>query len=98
MAEVTARELAASGGLDLLDALDLTALAARKDRTRGARFAVRWLNRLLSEQLDMTIEDCALAASALAVLGGPHHDDALATLRAMSQRAAGAKTRPGVAS
>ena len=45
-AEITAREL---GGLDLSDALELTALIALRDRARGPRAGARWLQRWLDE-------------------------------------------------
>jgi hypothetical protein len=42
VAEITARDL---GGLDLKDALELTALIALRDRPRGQRAGARWLQR-----------------------------------------------------
>jgi hypothetical protein len=77
VAETTAREM---GHVSLLEALQLTALLALRDRGRGSRFAVRWLERLVDERPAVTIDEVALAASALAALGGPAHDIACATL------------------
>jgi hypothetical protein len=51
--------------LSLLDALELTMLVARKDSSRYPRVAARWLQRLLEEHPDPTIEEAALAASCL---------------------------------
>jgi hypothetical protein len=56
--------------LSLLDALELTMLIARKDPTRYPRVAARWLQRLLEEHPEMTIEEAALAASCLVALPG----------------------------
>ena len=47
--------------------------------------AVRWLRRLLEEDEGLTIEDTALAASALAALGGRGHEQAHATLSALAK-------------
>jgi hypothetical protein len=51
--------------LDLLDALELTVLVARKDPGRHQRVAVRWLLRYLEEDPDATIDEAVLAASSL---------------------------------
>jgi hypothetical protein len=51
--------------LSLLDALELTMLIARKDPSRYPRVGARWLQRLLEEHPDVTIEDAGLAASCL---------------------------------
>jgi hypothetical protein len=56
--------------LSLVDALELTMLVARKDPSRHSRVAARWLQRLLDEHPDATIEEAALAASCLAALAG----------------------------
>jgi hypothetical protein len=56
--------------LDLLDALELTVLVARKDPRRHPRVASRWLLRLLEEDPHATIEDAVLAASSLIALTG----------------------------
>jgi len=52
-----------------------TALVAVKEPQRRSRFAVRWLARFLDD-CDPTIEEAALAASALSALGGPGHGEA----------------------
>jgi hypothetical protein len=85
MAETTAREL---GRLGLVDALELTALIALKDPRRKSRAAVRWLQRL-GEERAVTIDECAMATAALAALGGPAHDAAVASLRALAGTASG---------
>jgi NAD(P)H-dependent FMN reductase len=82
MAETVAREL---GRLDLSDALELTALIAQKDTTRHSRAAARWLRRWLEQNVDATIHDAALVAASLLALGGRHHGEALATLRAAAE-------------
>ncbi len=62
LAQMTAREL---GRITLEEALTLTALVAQKEPGRRSRYAVRWLLRLLQEDDQLTIEEAALAASAL---------------------------------
>ena len=86
------------GHVSLLEALQLTALVALRDRDRASRFAVRWLQRLVDEHRGVTIDEAALAASALAALGGPGHDDAAASLVAMSERVASGRRAPRLAS
>jgi hypothetical protein len=76
------------GHVTLLEALQLTALVSLRDRQRGSRYAVRWLQRLFDEHPGVTIEEAALAASALAALGGPGHEDAAAALVAVAERVA----------
>jgi len=49
---------------------------------------VRWLRWLLEEHERVTIEEAALAASALLALGGPANEQAYATLSALAERAA----------
>jgi hypothetical protein len=73
--------------LSLLDALDLTMLIARKDSSRYPRVAARWLQRLLEEHPDATIEEAALAASSLIALPGAGYGEAAPTLKAMAERA-----------
>jgi hypothetical protein len=68
--------------LSLLDALELTMLIARKDSSRYPRVAARWLQRLLEEHPDATIEEAALAASCLVALPGVGHREAAQTLQA----------------
>jgi NAD(P)H-dependent FMN reductase len=76
------------GRVSLGEALELTALIALKDPRRRSRAAARWLGRLLEEHPRATIEELALAAAALAALGGPGHDDAAASLVALASRVA----------
>ena len=83
-AKLTVREI---GQISLDESLALTALIALKDPRRRSRVAARWLLRLLEEYKTATIEEAALAASALAGLGGPSHEDAYATLTAIAARA-----------
>jgi hypothetical protein len=85
VAEMTAREL---GQITLDEALALTALVVQKDPGRRSGYTVRWLLRLLEEDENLTVEEAVLAASALAALGGRGHEEAVATLSAMAERAA----------
>ena len=82
-AEAMAREM---GHVTLMEALELTALVALRDRERASRFATRWLHRLLEEH-SVTIDGAALAACSLAALGTPAHDAAAASLVAMTEQA-----------
>jgi ribosomal protein S7 len=84
VAEMAAREL---GRISLDESLALTALVVQKDPGRRSRYAVRWLLNLLQEDENLTIEEAALAASALAALGGRGQAEALATLSATAERA-----------
>ena len=95
VAEVTAREL---GRITLAEALELTALVAERDPDRGLRFCVRWLRRLLDEDETITPAQAALAASALAALGGPGHNDAFGILAAVAERATSRRVPRGLAS
>jgi hypothetical protein len=74
--------------LSLLDALELTMLIARKDPSRHPRVAARWLQRLLKEHPDVTIEEAALAASCLVALPGGSYREAAQMLKAMAETAA----------
>jgi hypothetical protein len=67
VAEATVPEV---GHLDQGEALELTALISLRDRERGRRYALRWLQRWLEEAKTPTIEDAAMVASCLAALGG----------------------------
>jgi hypothetical protein len=80
--------------LTLVDALELTALVASKDRQRSRRMSARWLARWLGEASRPTIEDAAMVAGCLAALGGDSHEPALWTLRELL---AGEVKRPRVA-
>ena len=62
-------------------------LIARKDSSRYPRVAARWLQRLLEEHPDLTIEEAALAASCLVALPGAGYLEAAQTLKAMAERA-----------
>ena len=78
IAELEAREV---GAIDLSEALELTALVACRDRLRGGRYAVRWLQRWLEETPTPTIHEAAMVASCLSSLGGPGHAEMLSLLR-----------------
>jgi hypothetical protein len=73
--------------LDLLDALELTVLVARKDRA-GTRGSPRAGSCAASEEHPhATIEEAVLATSSLIALTGVAHQEAAHTLRAMAERA-----------
>jgi hypothetical protein len=95
VAETTLREL---GRPTLLELLDLTALIAQRDPRRRSRVAARWLARYLEANDRATIEEAALAASALAALGGAGHDEAREALRGMAERATSSHAGRRVAS
>jgi hypothetical protein len=66
----------------IAEALDLTALVARKQPDRFGRFAARWLCLYLEEHEKATLEDVALLVSNLRSLASPNdHASALAILR-----------------
>jgi hypothetical protein len=90
VAEATVREI---GAVSLEEALALTVLVAQKEPHRRSAFAIRWLRRLIDEDRHLTIDQAALAASALASLGGRSHAEAHATLASMAERAS-RRTRP----
>jgi hypothetical protein len=73
--------------LSLLDALDLTMLIARKDQGRYPRVVARWLERLLEEHPDVTIEEAALVASCLVALPGASYREAAQRLGDDERRA-----------
>ena len=79
---MAAREL---GRITLGEALELTLLVAEKDPARRSRFGVRWLRLLLAEDDNLTLEEAALAVSALAALDGRGHDQAVSTLSALAE-------------
>jgi NAD(P)H-dependent FMN reductase len=83
--------------LSLLDALELTMLIARKDPARYSRVAARWLQRLLEEHPDATIEDAGLAASCLIALPGSGYREAAQTLKAQAETATRRRWESGVA-
>ena len=74
LAEVTAREI---GRVTIAEALELTALVARKQPNRYGRFAARWL-----EHEKATLKDVELLVANLQSLATPKdHTSALAILR-----------------
>lgn len=79
VAEGMAREL---GRNSLAEALELTALVARKDPRRHPRVAVRWVARYV-EEFEPTLNEIALVVGALSALTGERHAEALRVLRAM---------------
>jgi hypothetical protein len=83
-AEMAAREM---GRVPFSESLTLTALVVQKDPARRSRYVLRWLRRLLEEDECLTIDEAALAVSALAALGGRGHAEALSVLSAMAERA-----------
>ena len=84
LAEVTAREI---GRVTIAEALELTALVARKQHHRYGRFAARWLCLCLEEHANATLEDVELLVSSLRSLANPKdHASALAILRRASRQ------------
>lgn len=69
----------------------------RASLTWHPRVAARWLLRLLEEDPDLSIQEAALAASALGALPGAGYLEAVATLKAMSERASSRRRSRGVA-
>jgi hypothetical protein len=69
----------------LLEALELTALVALHDRERGARYAVRWLQRWI-EETDPVLDEVVMIAVCLGALGRAPHVKALAALRTVLSR------------
>jgi hypothetical protein len=85
LAKVTAREI---GRVTIAEALELTALVARKQPHRYGRFAARWLCIWLEEHEKATLEDVALLVSNLRSLATrTDHARALAILRNAARRA-----------
>jgi hypothetical protein len=79
LAEVTAREI---GRVTIAEALELTALVARKQAHRYGRFAARWLCLYLEEYEKATLENVAQLVSKLRALAiSQDHRSALAILR-----------------
>ena len=84
LVEVTVREIAR---VTIAEALELTALVARKQPERYGRFAARWLCLYLEEHERATLDDVAGLVSNLRSLGIPKdHAAALATLRKAARR------------
>jgi hypothetical protein len=81
---VTAREI---GRVTIAEALELTALVARKEPERYGRFAARWLCVYLEEHEKATLEHVELLVSNLRSLATPkYHAAALAILRKVARR------------
>ena len=84
LAEVTAREI---GRVTIAEALELTALVARKQPERHGRFAARWLCLWLEEHEKATLEHVELLVLNLRSLATPKdHASALAILRKAARR------------
>ncbi len=84
LAEVTAREI---GRVTIAEALELTALVARKQPQRYGRFAARWLCLYLEEHEKATLEDVGMIVSNLRALATrKDHAAALAILRKVTRR------------
>ena len=84
LAEVTAREI---GRVTIAEALELTALVARKHPHRYCRFAARWLCLRLEKYERVTLDDVALLVSTLPSLATPtDHAAALAIRRKVARR------------
>ena len=68
--------------MTIAEALELTALVARKQPERYGRFAARWLCLWLEEHEKATLDDVELLVSNLRSLTSPKdHSSALAILR-----------------
>jgi hypothetical protein len=81
---VTAREI---GRVTIAEALELTALVARKQPDRYGRFAARWLCLYLQEHEKATLEDVALLVANLRSLRSPKdHPSALVILRRVARQ------------
>jgi hypothetical protein len=84
LAEVTAREI---GRVTIAEALELTALVARRQPDRYGRFAARWLCLYLEEHERTTLEDVELLVSNLRALASPNdHASARSILRKAARR------------
>jgi hypothetical protein len=81
---VTAREI---GRVTIAEALELTALVARKQPHRYGRFAARWLCLYLEEHEKARLEDVELLVTNLRSLATrKDHAAALAILRKVARR------------
>ena len=81
---MTAREI---GRVTIAEALELTALVARKQPHRYGRFAARWLCLFLEEHEKATLDDLELLVSNLRSLATPNdHAAALAILMKVARR------------
>ena len=73
--------------MTIAEALELTALVARKQPERYGRFAARWLCLYLEEHEKTTLEHVALLVSNLRSLAtAKNHAPALAILRKAARR------------
>jgi hypothetical protein len=81
IAEATAKEI---GELTVAEALELTALVARKEPERFDRYAVRWLARYLDETSDRVTVVRLRPDRELSALAGPGREQALEVLRGAS--------------
>ena len=73
--------------MTIAEALELTALVARKEPRRYRRFAARWLCLWLEKHERATLEDAELLVSNLHSLATPRdHGSALAILRKAARR------------
>jgi hypothetical protein len=84
LAEVTVREI---GRVTIAEALELTALVARKQPQRYGRFAARWLCLYLEEHERATLDDVASLVSNVRSLASPdEHAAVLAILRKAARK------------
>src|SRR5947208_1629219 len=93
LAEVTAREI---GRVTIAEALELTALVARKQPERYGRFAARWLCLWLEEHEKATLEEVALLVSNLR--GAREPERSRIVPRDSEEGLGEARTRPDLAS
>jgi len=81
---VPAREI---GRVTIAEALELTALVARKQPHRYGRFAARWLCLFLEEHEKVTLEDVeSLVSNMRSLANSEEHASALAILRNVTRR------------
>jgi len=81
---VPAREI---GRVTIAEALELTALVARKQPHRYGRFAARWLCLFLEEHEKVTLEDVeSLVSNMRSLANSEEHASALAILRKVTRR------------
>jgi hypothetical protein len=83
LADLAAREI---GRVTIAEALELTALVARKQPERYGRFAARWLCLFLGEHEKATFEDVTRFVSNLRSLASRMTTPALAILRKAARR------------
>ncbi|HYT52698.1 MAG TPA: hypothetical protein VEL10_10880 [Gaiellaceae bacterium] len=79
-----AREI---GRVTIAEALELTALVARKQPHRYGRFAARWLCLFLEEHEKVTLEDVeSLVSNMRSLANSEEHASAFAILRNVTRR------------